>query len=251
MIAFSPESPKEDVLTHLDSTSKAIVDALKLALTETKQHFHSLGTPLNHEKLFDKSYFSHTMRYIAKRALGERGLQVRIEEEAEAEYQVGQAANTGIVLEVPGIFARVLKSPLDEELPPAGSEARAEFYEQRQYKLPFPPLEGEAPQPVEAEAAVEDSKALHLVYAWDVSPGLDRIYLKLACPKARSGECRWQHIFPDSGMLGTGSVAPVTPPTTPAPIAAAASAANTNLDISPKTDEGNKEKVKQGAAKRA
>ena len=70
MIAFSPESPKEDVLTHLGSTRKAIVDALKLALTETKQHFHSLGTPLDPEKMFDKSYFSHTMRYVAKRALG-------------------------------------------------------------------------------------------------------------------------------------------------------------------------------------
>ena len=119
---------------------------------------------------------------------------LRIEDEAEAGYQVGQAANTGIVLGVHwGIFARVLKSPLDEELPPAGSEARAEFYEQRQYKLPFPPLEGEAQQPIEVEEAADDNKALHLVYAWDVSPGLDRIYLKLACPKARSGECRWQH----------------------------------------------------------
>jgi hypothetical protein len=250
MMPLSPESLKDDVLTHLDSTSKAIVDALNLALKETKQHFHSLGTPLDAEKLFDKSYFSHTMRYIAKRALGERGLQVRIEDEAEAGYQIGQAANTGIVLEVPGIFARVLKSPLDEELPPAGSEARAEFYEQKQYKLPFPPLEGEASQPARAESETEDSKALHLVYAWDVSPGLDRIFLKLACPKARSGECRWQHIFPDGEMQATGVASPVTP-VAPPPIAAAASAANTNLDISPKTDEGNKEKVKQGAAKRA
>lgn len=251
MMSFSPESSQADVINHLDSTSKAIVDALNLALAETKRHFHSLGTPLDPEKPFDKSYFSHTMRYVTKRTLEERGLQVRIEDESEAGYQIGQAANTGIVLEVPGIFARVLKSPLDEELPPAGSETRADFYEQKQYKLPFPPMDGEVPQAQKAESETEDSKVLHLVYAWDVSPALERIFLKLACPKARSGQCHWQHIFPDSEAQGTGAVSPSTLPHSPAPIAAAASAANTNLDISPKTDEGNKEKVKQGAAKRA
>jgi hypothetical protein len=246
MTPFTPDSPRETVLKHMESTSQAITDALHLALEETKRQFHSLGTPLQSGKPYDKSYFSHTMRYVAKRSLEERGLQVRVEDDAETGYQLGQAANTGIVLEQPGIFARVLKSPLDEELPPAGSEARAEFYEQKQYSLPFPPPEGEA---IKAASVMEEEKALHLVYAWDVSAGLDRIYLKLACPRARSGECFWQHIFPDSDMLGSVGAPTTTPPTMP-PIAAAASVANTDLDISPKTDN-NQEQEKRSAAKRA
>ena len=251
MIPFTPDSPQQDILTYLESTNNAVIDAFKSALSETKQLFHSLGTPLNPGRLYDKSYFSHTMRYIAKRSLEERGLRVRIEEEAEAGFQVGQAANTGIALEIPGIFARVLKSPLDEELRPAGSEARADFYEQRQYRLPFPPLEGEESQTSEVDAKAEESKLLNLVYAWDASQDLERIHLKLACPRSRSGECLWQHVFPD--IEGTGSV-PRSISVSPNPatlIATAASLANTNLDISPKTGENNGEQVKQGATKRA
>jgi hypothetical protein len=187
------------------------------------------------------------MRYIAKRTLAERGLQVRIEDETEAGYQVGQAANTGIILEIPGIYARVLKSPLDEELPPAETDARAEFYEQRQYELPFPPLEGGISWDKEVEAEAKESKLLHLVYAWDVSQDVERIHLKLAFPISRSGECRWQYIFPDDAL----SIPIPTPPTNPAPITAAMSVANTDLDITPKTNEYNREQVKQGAAKRA
>ncbi len=250
MTLLTPDSPKEDVLSYLDSSSNAIIAALTLALEETKRIFHSLGTPLDPEEPYDKSYFSHTMRYIARRELREHGVQVLIEDEAEAGYQVGQAANTGIVLEIPGVFARVLKSPLDEELPPAGSEARAYFYEQRQYTLPFPPLEGEVSLASEAEE-IEDSNALHLVYAWDVNPSLEYVLLKLACPRARSGECHWQHIFPDRKTGGSGGSPVWTPPTTPTPIATAAAAANTNLDISPKTNEDDKKQVKPGAAKRA
>ena len=145
MTQFSPKTSKKEVLSHLDPVSKVLVAALNTALVETKRVFHSLGRPLKTDKPSDKSYFSHTMRFVAKRALEESGLQARVEEEQEnSMYQLGQAANTGIVLQLPGIVARVLKSPIDEDLPPAGSESRAEYYEQRQYRILFPPLDGEA-----------------------------------------------------------------------------------------------------------
>jgi hypothetical protein len=249
MTRLSPNTPKDEVLKLLDSVSNAIVGALKTALKETKRQFHSLGTPLDPEKPYDKSYFSHTMRYIAKRALNESGLQARIEEEAEAGYEVGQAANTGIILQIPSVVARLLKCPLDEDLPRPGSESRAEFYEQRQYRLPFPPLEGEI-----AVEEGEDNKVLHLVYAWDVDPTLERAVLKLVCPNERSGKYQWQHIFTAAEMGGVGDTN-VPVPTSPllplqTLIAAAAAAANTDLDLSPKTEE-TKERVNPGAAKRA
>jgi len=250
MTRLSPNTPKGEVLKHLDSVTNATIGALKTALKETRHQFHSLGTPLNPEKPYDKSYFSHTMRYIAKRALNESGLQARIEEEAEAEYEVGQAANTGIILQIPSVVARLLKCPLDEDLPRPGSESRAEFYEQRQYRLPFPPLEGE----ITVVEKPEDSNVLHLVYAWDVDPILEKVVLKLVCPNERSGKYQWQHIFTAEEMGGIGSAnipaptSPLAPPQTP--IAAAAAAANTDLDLSPKTEE-TKKQVNSGAAKRA
>ena len=251
MTRFSTETPQQDVLAHMDGMSKLIIAALNTAMTETKRQFHALGTPLVSGKPYDKSYFSHTVRYVAKRSLDENGLQTRIEEETEAGYRLGQAANTGIVLEIPNIFARVLKSPLDEDLPPAGSESRADFYEQRQYSIPFPPLAGEAVQEHEADD-VERDHAFHLVYAWDVSADLARVYLKLVFPNDRRGKHQWQHIFSAAEMGGTGSAATNGPglPNSPTLIATTAAAANTDLDLSPREDE-QKKQVKSGATKRA
>jgi hypothetical protein len=194
------------------------------------------------------------MRYVAKWALNDIGLQARIEEEDEVEYQLGQAANTGIVLQLPGIFARVLKSPLHEDLPPAGSKSRADFYEQRQYSIPFPLLEGEEPKATREEEA-EIENALHLVYAWDISFDLKTIGLKLVCPNERSGKHRWQHFLPEAQMRSVGdesfdeSLVLSAPSTTP--IAIAAAAANTDLDLSPRAATETREQVKPSAAKLA
>jgi hypothetical protein len=245
MSRFSTTTPKDEVLAHMDGISKSVVRALNAALEETKEAWHGLGTPLVAGKPYDKSYFSHTMRYIAKRALDESGLQTRIEEETEVAYRLGQAANTGIVLEIPMIYARVLKSPLDEDLPPAGSESRADFYEQRQYTIQFPPFVGEAVVAVTEES--EPEKAFHLVYAWDISADLKRVFLKLVCPKDRSGKHEWQHVFP-SGAEGSGAVAQLVsnpPPNTPIPLAAAAAVANTDLEITPREDD--QKQVKRNA----
>jgi hypothetical protein len=240
------------------SVSKPVVAALNTALGETKRTFHSLGKPLNPEKPYDKSYFSHTMRFIAKRALDESGLQARIEDEQDDPgYSLGQAANTGIVLRLPGIVARVLKSPIDEDLPPAGSESRASYYEQRQYKILFPPFEGESAEVVDVETTdTEPDNAFHLVYAWDICPDLKKVYLKLVCPIDRTGKYEWQHIFSEEELtVAVSTVEPSSNPSSaPASLAAASAAANTDLDLSTKTasdQDEKKERVKSGVAKRA
>jgi hypothetical protein len=257
MTRFSPSTPKEDVLSHLDPVSKTLILALNIALVETTRVFHSLGRPLKTDRPSDKSYFSHTMRFVAKRALEESGLQARVEEEQECSfYELGQAANTGIVIQLPGIVARVLKSPIDEDLPPAGSESRAEYYEQRQYRIMFPPLDDDAAEVAIVDDESKPENAFHLVYAWDISHDLERLYVKLVCPIDRTGKYAWQHIFSVEEMGSTGSTIPYTPsnPPSPSSLAAAAAAANTDLDLSPKTaatQEEKKEQVKPGVAKRA
>jgi hypothetical protein len=255
MTLFSPETPKNEVLGYLDSTSCAIIRALKAALIETKRSLHSLGTPIDVSKGYDKSIFSHLMRYVAKRALNDIGLQARIEEDNEVEYQLGQAANTGIILQLPGIYARVIKSPLLEDLPPAGSWSRAKFYEQRQYSIPFPLIESEAAEVKYDEREAEIEKALHLVYAWDIGLDLETIGLKLVCPNERSGKHRWQHFFPEAQMknaeeTNVGQDLAIIP-ASKTPIAIAAAAANTDLDLSPRAEVEITEQVKPDAAKRA
>ena len=245
MTRFSTQTPKEQVLTHMEPVTLAISDSLGVALRETKRCFHVLGTPLVAEKPCDKSYFSHTMRYVAKRSLDEKGMQTRVEDEAENPYQLGQAPNTGIFLQASGIYARLLKAPLDEDLPRAGSDSRVEFYEQRQYKLPFPDFDGKVDIP-------EPDNAFHLVYAWDVDPEFTKVYLKLVCPNHRSGKHEWQHIFPaiDIGKSEAGSrdgAAKVGPQTS---IAAMAAQADTDLDLSPRKND-KKEQVKGAVSKRA
>ena len=186
------------------------------------------------------------MRYVTRRSLDEQGMQTRVEDETENPYQLGQAPNTGIFLQAPGIYARLLKAPLDEDLPRAGSDSRIEFYEQRQYKLPFPDFDRNVDTP-------EPDNAFHLVYAWDVDPEFTRVYLKLVCPNHRSGKHEWQHIFPAieirGSESGTGVGAPPVGPQTS--IATMAAQADTDLDLSLRKD-GKKEQVKQGAvSKRA
>lgn len=239
MTRFSTITPKDEVLQHMEPVTLAICEALRDALKETKRCFHALGTPLISDKPCDKSYFSHTMRYVTRRGLDEKGMQTRVEEEVENSYQLGQAPNTGIFLQAPGIYARLLKAPLNEDLPRAGSDSRIEFYEQRQFKLPFPDFDEKVDLP-------EPDNAFHLVYAWDVDPELTRVYLKLVCPNHRNGKHEWQQVFPaielDKSDHGTSAVAQHTQ----ASIAAMAAQADTDLDLSPRKNE-KQEQVKQGA----
>lgn len=248
MTRFSTQTPKEQVLLRMEPVTQAICGALGTALKETKRSFHGLGTPLLAEKPCDKSFFSHTMRYITRRSLDEQGMQTRVEDDTENPYQLGQAPNTGIFLQAPGIFARLLKAPLDEDLPRAGSDSRIEFYEQRQYKLPFPDFDGKV------DIIPEPDNAFHLVYAWDVDPEFTRVYLKLVCPNHRSGKHEWQHIFPAIEIRGSESGSGVDAPQqigSQTSIASMAAQADTDLDLSPRKSD-KKEQVKQVAvSKRA
>lgn len=239
MTCFSPQTPVEEVLQHMQLVTTAITESLATALKETKRCFHALGTPLRSDKPCDKSYFSHTMRYVTKRGLDEKGLQVHVEEDIEHPYQLGQAPNTGIFLQAPGIYARLLKAPLNEDLPRAGSDSRIEFYEQRQYQLPFPDAEGRVEES-------EPNNAFHLVYAWDVDPEFTKVYLKLVCPNHRSGKHQWQYVFP-SIEIGEDVFVAEQPGSS---LAAMAAAADTDLQLSLRKTE--KEQVVQGAvSKRA
>jgi hypothetical protein len=160
----------------------------------------------------------------------------------------------GLSYSFPGSSLECSSPHCTKTSPPAGSKSRAEFYEQRQYSIPFPLLEGEEPKATREEEA-EIENALHLVYAWDISFDLKTIGLKLVCPNERSGKHRWQHFFPEAQMRSVGDESfdeslVLSAPST-APIAIAAAAANTDLDLSPRAATETREQVKPSAAKLA
>jgi hypothetical protein len=236
MSLFTTNSPKSEILQHLDPVTKKIRSAMEAALIEACRLHHQHGWPLEAGKKYDRQYFSYTVRMIAKRNLADFGVEAEIENEPP-DFKVESVSLGGLVLRKPGFNIRILRPDANLDLPRAASESRAEFYEQKQISFAF--VEEEPP-----------SEELNIVYLWDVNHDFTKLSWQVALPMNRFGECYWK-VSLDEPAEGTGAVAKggdSTPPSRP-PLAAVAALANSDLDYKPKTEVEEEKKTEARRSK--
>jgi hypothetical protein len=171
------EKARED----LNPTIGKILAAFKAASIDAVEYEQNMGEA-------DESFFSHHVRYLARRRLRIDGV------EAEEECAIEQTANTGICITLPGYLIRVLRDTNSGNLPPAGeSERRKRFFAQQTEQLWLDLGEG-------VDAGVHEP--VHIVFLWANNKQKYFTGLHFICPNGETGAPHFTDWLPVPELVG-------------------------------------------------